>query len=389
MPCEPVMNSSPGQGAALLLLVLAQLPGIGIARTNAIIASFGTDSSMLDAGAESFMKVPGISERLACETAARLADRAWMNQARQRALEQIERAGRLQTALVTIADPAYPALLREIYDPPPLLFVRGAITALSSPSVSVVGTRKATTYGKQATELFCRELVENGYTIISGLAYGIDMTAHRAAVENDGTTIAVLGCGVDTIYTDPAGRLWPRIIERGAIVSEEWIGSEPAPGNFPKRNRLIAGMSRGTLVVESDVNGGSMITASCALEQNREVFAVPGSIFAKSSRGPNRLIRQSQAKAVLSAEDIFEELTPGYTPATKQHSMRSPAQGVLSPEEALVVGAIENEATHIDLIALKTGLPIETLLVHLFELELKRIVEQEPGRLFRKRITGN
>ncbi|NTU52475.1 MAG: DNA-protecting protein DprA [Chlorobiaceae bacterium] len=375
---------------AQLLLVLAQLPGIGPSRTNNLLTRFGPEQVLLSSTAEALMQVPGFGETLARETASRLSSRTWMDNARQKALEQIDRAGRLRAWIVTLFDAAYPPLLKEICDPPPLLFVRGNPEALLGASLAVVGTRKATSYGKQATELFCRDLVSCGFSILSGLAYGIDMTAHRTALDHGGTTIAVLGCGVDTIYTDPVGRLWPHIIEHGAIISEEWIGTEPSPGNFPRRNRLISGITLGTLVVESDIKGGSMITAACALEQNREVFAVPGSIFARTSRGTNQLIQQSRAKPVLSVEDMLTELLPQGSALLKRPSaVPSSSVPSLNPEETSIIGAIGEESLHIDLIAETTGLSIESLMVHLFELEMKRIITQEPGQLFRKRISGS
>lgn len=380
------MNNPSEQSVALLLLVLAQLPGIGPTRANAILSRFGVDGSVCDADPQSLMLVSGIGETLARETAGRLSNQGWMKQARQNAEDQLDRAGRIHTSLVTILDPTYPSLLKEIYDPPPLLFVRGNIQALCHPSLAVVGTRKATSYGKQATAFFCRDLAACGYSIFSGLAYGIDMAAHRATIDSGGTTVAVLGCGVDIIYTDPTGRLWPEIIEHGAIVSEEWIGSQPAPGNFPKRNRLISGLTSGTLIVESDIKGGSMITASCALEQNREVFAVPGSIFARASRGPNHLIQQSQAKPVLSAEDILSELPVTGHLAQKKLAITSPSATPLTPDERSIMEALEDDALHIDVIAIKTGLTLEHLLVHLFELEMKHLIAQEAGQLFRKRF---
>jgi DNA processing protein len=378
------MTTTPEQSVKLLLLIISQLPGIGPSRARALVNRFGPDPALLEADCDALRQIPGIGETIARETAARLASPAWRGKAREEAEKQLERAERLQASVVTILDPAYPPLLKEIYDPPLLLFVRGNPDALSSPSLAVVGTRKATAYGKQATEFICRQMTSSGYTILSGLAYGIDMMAHRAALESDGATIAVLGCGIDRIYTDPAGRLWPRILERGAIVSEEWIGSKPEPGNFPRRNRLISGMTQGTLIVESDIKGGSMITASCALEQNREVFAIPGSIFSAASRGTNFLIQQNQAKPVLSAEDILAELNPARNPSLKQQA-EATEHLALNIEESCIVEALQAGAMHIDLIAEKTGLKIDALLVDLFELELKRIVEQEPGQVFRKR----
>jgi len=379
------MTTTPESNDTLVrILMLSKLPGIGPARARTMIAAFGSGRTLLEADAEALIQIPGIGETLARQTAENLASPAWRNKAKLAAEEQIERAGRLNTTIVTMLDPAYPTLLKEIYDPPLALFVRGNVKALATPSLAVVGTRKATSYGKQATEHLCRDLVSMGLTIVSGMAYGIDMTAHHTAVQHGGVTIAVLGCGVDTIYTDPAGRLWPRIIESGgAIVAEDWLGTEPVPGNFPRRNRLIAGMTLGTLVVESDIKGGSMITASSALEQNREVFAVPGSIFAKVSRGPNSLIQRSQAKAALSADDILSELPPAaFLPTAGRQEVDKPSLPALTPEESRIIEAIEKEAIHIDLIAEKTGIPIEQLLVHLFELEMNRIVLQEPGQLF-------
>jgi DNA processing protein len=380
------MSVTPERQNELLLLMLSQLQGIGPARTNAIISHFGASPSLLDADANAFEQVPGIGETLAREIASSLGNISWRRQAHEAADDQIERAGKLGASIVTILDPSYPALLREIYDPPPLLFVRGNPSALSNPSLAVVGTRRASPYGKQATEFFCRNLVNCGYTILSGLAYGIDMAAHRTAVDAGGTTIAVLGCGIDIIYTDPAGRLWPRILEHGSIVSEEWIGREPMAGNFPRRNRLISGLTLGTIVVESDVKGGSMITASCAIEQNREVFAIPGSIFSRASRGTNLLIQRCQAKPVLSAEDVIAELLPSNQASNSPLQEMLPFHSGLSNEQSRIVKALENGPLHIDLIAQNTGLTIETLLVHLFELEMKRAIEQEPGQLFRTRV---
>jgi len=377
------MTTTPESNDTLVrILMLSQLPGIGPARARAMLAAFGSGSALLEADSDSLIQIPGIGDTLARQTAENLASPAWRNKAKLAAEEQIKRAGRLDTTIVTMLDPAYPELLKQIYDPPLALFVRGDVKALVPPSLAVVGTRRATSYGKQATEVLCRDLVGMGLAIVSGMAYGIDMTAHHAALEHGGVTIAVLGCGVDTIYTDPSGRLWPRILESGgAIVAEDWLGTEPVPGNFPRRNRLIAGITLGTLVVESDIKGGSMITASSALEQNREVFAVPGSIFAKVSRGPNSLIQRSQAKAVLSADDILAELSPAALLPTTGRQEAAPLPALTS-EESRIIEALDKEAIHIDLIAEKTGIPLDKLLVHLFELEMNRIVLQEPGQLF-------
>ncbi|NTU68709.1 MAG: DNA-protecting protein DprA [Chlorobiaceae bacterium] len=377
----------PERGRELLLLILSQIPGIGPARTNAIIARFGPDPAMLDADAPIFAETPGIGARLAADIVASFASKSWMARALDAANRQLELAAGLGATILSILDPRYPELLKEIYDPPPLLFVRGNPSALALPSVAIVGTRKASAYGRQVAEQFSRDLVLDGYAVVSGLAYGIDMTAHRAAIDSGGTTCAVLGCGIDTIYTDPAGRLWPKMLERGAIISEEWIGTGPAPGNFPRRNRLISGISAGTLVVESDITGGSMITASCAIEQNREVFAVPGSIFSSNSRGTNILIQRCHAKPVLDARDIVAELGPtAATPLLRSTRHSEDARPIeLSREESVILDLLGEEAVHIDTIAEATGMPVAALLVHLFELEMKRAIVQESGQLFRTR----
>lgn len=374
--------SSPKTGTELLLLVLSQLPGIGAARMNALIARYGPDPALLDAGHEVFEKVPGIGPSLALDMSACLGRPDWRLRARESAEKELERLASIGASVMTIRDPAYPRLLREIHDPPPLLFLRGALSGTTQRAVAVVGTRRATLYGKQAADLFCRDLVLNGYTIVSGLAYGIDMAAHRSALNNGGATIAVLAGGIDMIYTDPSGKLWPGILEKGAIISEEWLGTEPLPGNFPKRNRLIAGLASGTLVIESDITGGAMITAACALEQNREVFAVPGSIFSRTSRGTNWLIQQSQAKSVMSAGDILTELAPQEEYGASRMTQTTAA---LQPGEKAVLDALGEEPMHIDALSEKTGLAIASLMVHLFELELRRMVIQQPGQFFQKR----
>lgn len=376
----------PERGRELLLLILVQLPGVGAARAGAIVARFGSDPAMLQAGPEAWATVPGIGQRLATEIAAKLHDASWFRAALVAGREQIERADRLGVRLLTILDTDYPALLREIYDPPPLMFVRGDPSCLSSPSVAVVGTRRATSYGLQAAAHFSRDIALSGHAVVSGLAYGIDSEAHRAALESGGWTTAVLGCGVDIIYTDRRGRIWPKIVERGAIVSEEWIGREPAPENFPKRNRLISGLSAGTLVVESDIKGGSMITASCAIEQNREVFAVPGSIFSPNSRGTNLLIQRGHAKPVLSAEDILAELPPAaHTPATAVKPVAESPENAVDDDAAAIIECLASGPRHIDLIGHACGLPLDRLMVQLFELEMKGFISQEPGQVYSRR----
>jgi DNA processing protein len=371
--------------AAFVLLVLSRIPGLGSARINAIASSLGCTPCLFEAAASDFMKVPGIGKQLAEEIACFLQNRAKRGAAEAAAREQFEKIEQFRAQLITIIDPRYPSLLREIYDPPSCLFVRGTLPCPEPPAVAVVGTRNASTYGRQAASELSEALAAKGIQIVSGLAYGIDSAAHEATIRAGGRTIAVLAGGVDNIYTDPRGRLWPKIVEQGALLSEEWFGSEPLPGRFPKRNRIISGMALGTLVVESDLKGGALITASCALEQNREVFAVPGSIYSRKSSGTNRLIQTGQAKAILAAEDITEELQlPSETPTRNRTEKAFSPEPMLSAEEKTLISAMDDEPVHLDRLAEKTGLDIATLLVLLFELEMKKAVIQMPGQFFRK-----
>lgn len=374
-----------GREAAFLMLVLSRIPGLGPARINAIISRFGGSPDLLRAGADDFQRITGIGEQLSGEIAGFLRQPEKRRAAEQEAIGQFEALERCNARLVTILDPGYPSLLKEIYDPPPVLFIRGSLPNPEQSSIAVVGTRKASAYGKQASMEISGELALRGVLVVSGLAYGIDSAAHEAALRAGGKTVAVLAGGVDDIYTDPRGRLWPKIIEQGALVSEEWFGSEMLPAKFPKRNRIISGMTQGTLVVESDLKGGALITASYALEQNREVFAVPGSIYSGNSRGTNRLIQTGQAKAVLSVDDILEELNlPLASDTSKGKPDGTPAPVNLSSQELRLVARMGNEPVHIDTLALQTGQDISELLVLLFELELKKTVVQLPGQYFRK-----
>ncbi len=379
------MSTTPVMENKVLLLVLTLIPGIGPARIKAITAHLDNLSDVLYLDVDELMKVPGIGKPLALDIYNFLHNSSTRHAAEQSAGKQIALLQRYKASIVTILDTDYPPLLKEIYDPPPCLFVRGTLPLADTPTLAVVGTRQASQYGKQCVAKLCRDLVRSGVVIFSGLAYGIDSAAHSATLENGGRTVAVLASGVETIYTDPKGKLWPKIIEEGALVSEEWIGSELSPGKFPKRNRIISGFSSGTLVVESDLKGGSLITAATALEQNREVFAVPGSIFSPASRGTNKLIQQGAAKPVMSAEDILTELGPQFRKAcsTKAEiAYSAPPANRFSPEEEHILRCMSSEPVHIDVLAIASGFDLSSLLVHLFELELKAAVLQQPGQFF-------
>ncbi|MFQ5612179.1 MAG: DNA-processing protein DprA [Anaerolineae bacterium] len=276
--------------------------------------------------------------------------------------------------VLTWDDPDYPSLLRSIPDPPFILYIRGELLPQDDWALAVVGTRYASVYGKEVTRQLVAGLASGGVTVISGLARGIDTAAHRAAVEVGGRTVAVLGSGVDVIYPAQNRKLAERILENGALVSEYPLGTQPEAGNFPRRNRIISGLSLGVLIVEGAENSGARITTNFALEQGREVLAVPGNILARGSRGPNRLIQQG-AKLVTSVGDILEELN---LTMVEQHS----AARAIIPEnetEALLLQHLSAEPQHVDDLGRRVNLPAAEIASTLTMMELKGQVRQVGG----------
>jgi len=284
---------------------------------------------------------------------------------------EIEKLDKFGAKAYTYHDAEYPARLKEIYDYPPLIYVKGSIIPQDEWGLAVVGTRRATVYGRQVTEEIVENLTHNHITVISGLARGIDTVAHRRAVETNGRTIAIFACGLDTIYPAENVNLARRIIDQGAWVSQYPLGAKPRPDNFPRRNRIMSGMSLGVLVVEADESSGAIITAHIALEQNREVFAIPGSILSPMSRGTNALIQEG-AKLIRSCADILEELN--LTSNIQQLEMKE--MKPTSDIESLLLKQLGAEPTHIDMICRNSGLPIATVSSNLAIMELKGLVRQ-------------
>jgi DNA processing protein len=294
--------------------------------------------------------------------------------------------------VITCQDPLYSNYLREIYDPPLVLFVKGDPKCLNEPSVAIVGSRHATPYGINAAERLARDLGLHGLTVCSGLARGIDSAAHRGALQAKGKTLAVLGSGVDRIYPRENTKLARQIEQSGCVISEFPPGTSPSPQNFPVRNRIISGLSLGTCLVEAAEFSGSLITARLALEQNREVFAVPGNITSKTSFGPNLWIKQG-AKLVQNWQDIVEELPT----AIKQQILSRPTDAgedlqlalletVLTGPEKFVLELLRvDEATHIDRLLEQSRMTSSELLSILSELEMKEIIRQFPGKNFLKK----
>ena len=285
---------------------------------------------------------------------------------------ELEKLDRLGVQALCWHEDAYPARLKETFDKPPVLYVRGELAAGDEWAVALVGTRRATAYGRQAAEELAGGLAANGITVVSGLARGIDTIGHRAALATGGRTIAALACGLDMVYPPENTKLAQEVMERGALVSDYPLGTQPLAKYFPRRNRIMVGLSLGVLVVEGDVKSGAMITARQALDENREVFAVPGSIYSPTFRGTNWLIQQGQAKLVTKAEDVLEELN--LTMATHQMEAKE-----LLPDdetEAQLLNMLSLEPIHIDEVRRDSGLEIEAVSSALAMLELKGMVRQ-------------
>ena len=275
----------------------------------------------------------------------------------------------------TWLDDDYPARLKEIFDLPPVLYVRGRLSPDDERSVAVVGTRKPTAYGREAAYRISADLAGSGVTIVSGLARGIDAIAHRAALEGGYRTIAVLGSGVDVIYPREHAKLADEIVEHGALMSEHPLGVRPDAQNFPRRNRIISGMTLGTVVVEAPEGSGALLTASHALQQDREVFAVPGNIFAPTSRGTNRLIRDSAAKLVIDHRDVLQELNL----SSVGQQIEMTAMFPQDENESQVLRYVSYEPIHIDEIIRSSSLPISTVSSALAMMELKGVIRQTGG----------
>ncbi|NOZ26991.1 MAG: DNA-protecting protein DprA [Chloroflexi bacterium] len=339
--------------------------GIGPHRLRALLDYFGDIESAWHAPADALRRA-GLDRRslenlLTTRSTLSLDDE----------IARIERAG---VQVLTWESPDYPRNLLQIYDPPPVLYVRGELTPEDEWAVAVVGTRRASAYGREAARRLSEDLARNRVTVVSGLARGIDAVAHRAALEAGGRTIAVLGSGVDVIYPPEHRRLAQSIAENGAILSEYPLGTRPEGGNFPPRNRIISGLSKGVIIVEAGVRSGALITADFAAEQGRDVFAVPGSIFQRGSVGTNRLIQEG-AHPVLSASDVLEALN--LEQIAEQAEMRAVVPS--DPAEERLMAHLGADPVHVDDLAQAAGLPISVVSSTLALMELKGMVRQVGG----------
>jgi DNA processing protein len=293
---------------------------------------------------------------------------------------EIERLTKIRANIILYGEQEYPEKLKNIYYPPLILYVLGKLSNDDSKSISVVGTRNPSDYGRSVTSQIVKSLVKNNITIVSGLARGIDSIAHKTALKNKGRTIAIIGSGLDIIYPPENKNIFSDIIKNGAVISEFPLGTKPDARNFPKRNRIISGISLGTLVIETRLNGGAMQTAKHALDQNREVFAIPGNLFSEQSIGTNSLIKKNGAKLVQNEEDILNELNL----KTKVKHTNQKQNINLSIFEQKIFDALSTEPIHIDKVAEKTGLSVSDCLISLLSLEFMEIVQQLPGKMFNK-----
>jgi len=372
--------------ASLEWLALALTPGLGPTRIKKLIEQFGNAKRVLEAS---------LTELEATGMPAVSAQSIAMGKSLELAHQETMKAAESGATVVALDAPEFPPRLKEIYDPPIVLFVRGNVEILSQPGIAVVGTRHPTPYGIGMAERLAADLANRGFVIISGMARGVDSAAHRGAVAAKGKTVAVFGTGIDVIYPKENTRLADQILALGgSIISEFPLGTFAAPQNFPIRNRIISGMSLGVLVVEAAEYSGTRITARCALEQGRDVFAVPGNVTNKNSWGPNTLIKQG-AKLVATWEDIWEEMSTDVQLALQPAGLESsgPETASLfpddqtSPHERRILSLLKaDEATHIDELVerLEPELSSSEIFAALFELELSGKVKQLPGKNFVK-----
>jgi DNA processing protein len=364
------------------LIGLSLVPGVGPSRMRALLAQFEAPSEIFRASRAALTTVDGVGDQTA-EAIRTFDDRDAVRQ-------EMERAEALGASLVSPWDERFPRRLREIYDPPGFLWMRGTLPESARPMITIVGTRRCTDYGRAQAHHFAAELVRRGFTVVSGLAYGIDAAAHKGALDAGGRTLAVLGSGVGNIYPPKHTDLAARIEENGAVLSEYAVDADPDAPNFPERNRILSGLSLGTLVVESYAEGGALITARLALEQNREVFAVPGAVTKDSSTGANRLIQRGHAKLVMDVEDLLEELPevtveePAEVDAEAVSGTPPASAEDLEGTEKVLYGALTDTPVHIDELCAETDVDPSTALPCLLELEFKGLVRQLAGKQFRR-----
>jgi DNA processing protein len=368
--------------ASLDWLSLAMTPGLGSRLAGKLLRQFGSPEDVFRAS---------LTELEACQLPSAPARAIQSKRAHRDAEAELAQLRKINCRLLNWDEPDYPRRLLEIYDPPPLLYVRGDTGALNRHSISMVGTRRPTPYGNQVAERLGHDLAGRGLAIVSGMARGIDSSAHQGACRaTQGAAVGVLGTGVDVIYPKENRKLFAEVEKRGALISEFPLGTHPAPENFPVRNRVVAGMSLGVVVVQGAQYSGSLITARLAMEFGREVYGVPGNITVDVSFAPNQMIKQG-AKLVTSWEDVVEELPMEIrtelfpVDSTTREERASLFEKALSPVEVKLFSLLGTDETiHVDELVEKAELNSSEILAALCEMEMKGIVRQLPGKQFLK-----
>ncbi len=357
-------------------LALSLVSGVGPVTFKRLLAELGTPDAVLGASETRLQEIHGIGPKMARAIAKfDVGDKVD---------KELEKADKISADIVILDDARYPALLREIYTPPLVLYVKGDIDAMPDLNVAVVGTRLVSEYGKKATRYLVKGLAEAGCGIVSGLARGIDTEAHKTTIKAGGPTYAVLGCGVDVVYPPESRKLFAQVAESGALISEFPIDTRPDGKNFPRRNRIISGLSQGTIVVEAPKQSGATITAAHALEQNRAVFAVPANIFSEGAKGTNSLIARG-AYVASNPNDVLEVLAPERieTEGTKKKP-KPPPNIELDEREKAVLDMIGEDRPHIDEIGQALNIDAAELAQLMTIMEIKGVVIRYPGKLFER-----
>lgn len=355
-------------------VALQQVPGLGARRFLRLVQIFGSPQAVWEAPDNELLTIEGLGKAI-----SNLLQ--WRRQVKPESLmAKLDSAG---IKVLTLADEAYPLELKRIYDPPPVLYWRGSRLPGQELRIAIVGTRRATAYGLKVAEQLAEELAAAGVGVVSGLARGIDAAAHRGAIKGGGPTWGILGCGVDVVYPPEHRELYHKVMDYGAIISEYPPGTRPEAGHFPARNRLISGLTRGTVVVEAAAKSGALITADLALEQNRDVFAVPGPVTSRYSQGTNELIKQG-ARVVTGAADILAEYGSEYEidslwQLTPQEYR---AEAALTAAEEKIMAGLSVVPVHLDAILATTGLSPGDANTALLQLEMRKLIRRLPGGFY-------
>ncbi|MGE5473442.1 MAG: DNA-processing protein DprA [Ignavibacteriales bacterium] len=349
---------------------LKSIPGVGEKRFFALKDYFGSPEKVWNASKSDLLCVEGMEK---------VADAIVSQEFREKAERYMNNLNKNGIRLISIEDSEYPDILKNIHKPPQVMHIKGCMSLQKLSGIAIVGARNATSYGTDMARQLAKELSFRGITVISGMARGVDTYAHRGAVEAGGMTVAVMGCGVDIAYPPENRQLIDKVCESGAVISEYAVGEKPFPLNFPARNRIISGLSKGVVVIEAGEKSGSLITADLALEQGREVFAVPGNADSNFSKGTNSLIKQG-AKLVISVEDILEEFEELKNVKIK-NKQKEELKG-FSKEERKLIESMDAGSVHIDVLSRTTGYNVQSVNTMLMMLELKGIIKQLPGKFY-------